>query len=207
MGRFCCSFGDVLNVGIPETQLAPGLLVATPQLRDGFFARSVVLLIEADSDGAVGFVVNRPTGVQIRDVAESIGYEGTSARSESIIRLGGPVEPQRGWLLAADRAGGAARAFDPAFELDTGLVVHTEIAVLQEFLDSEEAAEFMLTLGYSGWGAGQLEDELREGSWLPLDYDEALVFADGEPDDIWQRAMDRLGVGPMMNWSGSQGNA
>ena len=157
----------------PGDSFAPTLLIAMPQLQDKNFARSVILLCEHSGNGAIGFVVNRPTELR---AAQAVALE-PPVQGDSGLMLwsGGPVEPQRGFLLLGD---------DPGVE--NSEVIADELA----------RRRCRLLLGYAGWGAGQLDRELAASAWLSAPADAELVF-ETPAEDMWERAIRSLGVDPM----------
>lgn len=178
-----------------ETEsLAPSLLLAMPQLRDPNFTRTVVLLCQHGPEGAMGFVVNRPTEVR---AATAVQLD-PPVRGDSGLTLwsGGPVETHRGFLLLGEEpvAGDTERIAE-------GLHLTASLEVLRELLelDAEELEQrrCRLLLGYAGWGPGQLDAELAASAWLNAPVDLDLVF--GTPADaMWETAIRRLGVDPRM---------
>jgi putative transcriptional regulator len=176
-----------------EGSFAPTLLLAMPQLRDKNFARSVVLLCEHGAEGAIGFVVNRPTDVR---AADAVSLD-PPARGDSglVLWTGGPVEPQRGFLLLGD---------DPCVEdsqvVSDGFHLTSSLTVLRRLIETEPAElarqRCRLLLGYAGWGPGQLDSELAGSAWLTAPVDAALVF-ETPAEHMWERAIRSLGVDPM----------
>jgi putative transcriptional regulator len=163
------------------------LLVAEPMLGDPNFDRTVVLVVQHTSEGALGLVLNRPTDVP---VADALPQWGGVATDPGVLHVGGPVEEQSGWCLARAREPEGLVGFVPVVG-DLGLVD-------LELDPDEVAASFhavRLYAGYSGWGPGQLEHELAHDAWL---------VADAEPDDpfrpdgagLWRRILARQG-GPI----------
>jgi len=176
-----------------EGSFAPTLLLAMPQLRDKNFARSVVLLCEHGAEGAVGFVLNRPTEVRAADaVALDPPLRGDSGL---MLWTGGPVEPQRGFLLLGDDPGVA-----DSERISEGLHLTASVEVLRRLLEAEPGVlaqqRCRLLLGYAGWGPRQLDAELTASSWLTAPPDADLVFQT-PPGDMWERAIRSLGVDPM----------
>ena len=176
-----------------EGSLAPVMLLAMPQLRDKNFSRSVVLLCEHGEQGAIGFVVNRPTDVRASSaVALDPPLQGDSGL---MLWTGGPVEPQRGFLLLGD---------DPGVEdsecISDGFHLTASVEVLRRLLEStpDDLAQrhCRLLLGYAGWAPGQLDSELAASAWLAAPPDPSLVF-ETPPEAMWERAIRSLGVDPM----------
>ena len=177
----------------PSSVLAPSLLVAMPQLRDPNFFRSVVLLCEHGPDGAMGFVVNRPTETR---AVEAVAMEPPLAGdSGMVLWAGGPVEQHRGFLLlGADLGRGESEPISSDFHLTASLAVLREI--LEATPDRPDHTRARLLLGYAGWGPGQLDAELAESAWITAPADPALVF-ETPPDTMWERAIRSLGIEPM----------
>jgi putative transcriptional regulator len=174
----------------PEITVAPGLLIAMPQLADPNFHRSVVLMIEHQSGGSFGLIVNRPSENRVIDLLESleIVWRGTTS---DVAWWGGPVQPETGWIL-----------HEPVTEL--GDNVTREIAPGLHLSSAPEALKILaknppkrirFVLGYAGWGPEQLEGELADGSWVNSDVTAELVF-DTPADDLWTTAVRRLGIAP-----------
>jgi len=169
--------------------IAPVLLVAMPQVLDPFFHRSVVLLVQHADEGSLGFIVNRATGIRIQEILQGmeVGWQG---RDEVVAHFGGPVQPQLGTVL-----------FSPCpVETEAATEVHPGISLTQHIGDLVRLAEtppqeFRLFLGYAGWGAGQLIEEILRNDWLTAPVHSNLVFA-AEPDCVWGDALRSVGVDP-----------
>jgi putative transcriptional regulator len=168
--------------------LAPSLLLSMPQMHDPNFARSVVLLCQHTADGAFGLVLNRPITTTAR--ITSRGHESESIEHELEVWVGGPVEPERSWILLHDRAGD-----DDAVEVCSGIFLSTSPAVLQQIIDREADDRTRLVAGYAGWGPGQLDAELAASAWLSMDVHLDIVF-DTPAEQMWERAIRRLGATP-----------
>lgn len=189
-------------------RLAPGLLIAAPNMSDPRFSRAVILLAEASPDGAMGFVLNRTMDLTLAEVAREVGFDLEREPPDDPVYNGGPVSPERGWLLF--RTPGAQESDDD----DDGsiMTVHDDIQLgatldlLREFLGRQDMRAFRFILGYSGWGPGQLEAELGSGAWLPLEASSDLLF-DVAPDAMWETAIRRLGLQPGTFLVGSGGTA
>lgn len=171
--------------------LSPALLLSMPQLLDPNFSRTVVLLCKHGGEGAFGLVINRPlvtTGTVVVQLDPPV-----STDRELSLWIGGPVEPERSWILL--RSG----AEDPEAALATpigeGLYLSTSPHLLRKLLTPQPPANARLVVGYAGWGPGQLEQELAESSWLLSDVDADLVF-NTPPDKMWEQAIRRLGADP-----------
>jgi putative transcriptional regulator len=181
-----------------ETLTAPYLLLATPILLDPNFARSVVLMGHHDAEGAMGWVMNR---LHERPVREMLAPEQQAGvHEETPLHLGGPVPADS--LLAVFHA-----ALDGAESVEIAPSLHvSRSARVLPLLFSRPPGPGIVTarlvLGYSGWGAGQLEREMEEGAWLALPYEPDLAFS-ARVDDLWRRCYARLGLDPATLGGGS----
>lgn len=175
--------------------LAPGFLLASPPLGDPHFDRTVVLLAIHNEEGALGFVVNRASALTVSELLSHAGYRG-GPDDDSTVWVGGPVQPQSGWVVSDD----------PGMEGEGVMVVGPRLRVSssREAFDavSREVAagtfpnsRRLVLLGYSGWGPTQLESEIARGAWLPTAIDERILF-DCAPDERWERGYQAVGLTP-----------
>lgn len=175
------------------TKLAPGLLVAAPSLLCPVFHRTVVLLVEHDEDGALGFVINRPTDTPVTSLLEGLEIEDLAQELDAEVWVGGPVAPETGWVLF-DPTSFDSREVE-AVHLSPRIAVSASRAFLERIAEGRGPARYAVLLGYAGWGPGQLDDEIREGSWIWTDPDASLVF-DREHEHRWAGALATLGIDP-----------
>ncbi len=175
---------------------APVFLLAMPQVLDPFFHRSVVLLVHHDDEeGSFGFIVNRPTAIRVTEILKGMEV-GWSGRSDALAYFGGPVQPQTGTVLFQPEPTVEAGEAVP----DSSSEVVPGLSITQHVGDLEQLAEtppdrFRLFLGYAGWGAGQLVEEILRNDWLTAPVLSDLVFS-GEPDEVWAAAVRSVGVDP-----------
>lgn len=166
-----------------------------PQLLDPNFERTVVLLVQHDSNGSFGLVLNRRVDVTVDALCSQLGIRWRGPSSEDI-HWGGPVQPNTGWVLFDERLGptGLEDEEEDVTRVSEGVAFAGSLHVLKA-LAQAPPDDVRLFLGYAGWGPGQLEDELAEGHWLlaPLAHD--VVFG-VEPEEMWDAVMRRLGVDP-----------
>lgn len=173
-----------------EIEVAPGLLIAMPQLADPNFQRSVVLMIEHQTHGSFGLIVNRPSESRVLDLLEPLDIV-WRGRTSDVAWWGGPVQPETGWILhepVPDIAGDSTREIAPGVHLSSA-------PDALRFLSKQPPTRIRLVLGYSGWGPEQLEGELSEGAWVNSDVTADLVF-ETDPERLWEVAVRRLGVEP-----------
>lgn len=182
--------------------LAGKLLVAMPGIGDPRFNRSVILMCAHDSDHAMGLIINKPKDeVTVSDVLEHLGLEAEAGVGARTVLDGGPVRPDRGFVLHSEdfAAGDATQSVGPGVRLTATRDVLAAVA------SDHAPVRFVLVLGCAGWGAGQLEDELRQNAWLIIDADDAIIFSDAYGDK-WADAIKRLGFEPSQ-LMGDVGNA
>ncbi len=180
--------------------LAPGFLIASPPLGDPNFDRTVVLLAVHNADGALGFVVNRAAPLTLGELLEQAGYP-AAHEDASPVWLGGPVQPQSGWMLIDDPAFGGEGVIEVGERLrvscsrDAFERLAKEIARDHGGARRKKPARRMVMLGYSGWGASQLEGEIARGAWLPTPLDERVLF-EVDPAERWEKAYALVGLTP-----------
>lgn len=161
------------------------LLVATPSLKDPNFDRTVVLLVAHEPGGALGVVLNRATEVP---VSEALGSWALLARDPAVLFEGGPVQPESAICLARMRPKAPrAKGFHPV----SGSVGTLDLSGDPEAL-RESVAGIRVFAGYSGWSAGQLEEEVSTGSWFVFDALPGDAFME-RPDDLWPMVLRRQG--------------
>ena len=169
--------------------LANQLLIALPALTDPHFVRSVALVCQHDGEGAMGVVVNRASEYTLGEVFEQMGIASEDAAlCAQPVLAGGPVHPERGFVLHDGE-----RQWDSTLPIATGLSVTTSRDILEAMARGDGPRHATVALGCAGWGAGQLENELVENSWLTVPADADLLF--GLPLEArWQAAAGRIGV-------------
>ncbi len=171
-----------------DPSLAPVLLVSMPQMLDPNFTRSVILLAEYGSHGAFGLVVNR----QMAEPAHEVITPEPPMDIQKDVRLylGGPVEPNRAWVLTAHR-----ELDDEALEIVDGVYLSAAPDLIRHALQSSPDPQVRLVIGYAGWAPGQLDDELAASAWLMAPVQADLVF-DIPIGAMWETAIRRLGAEP-----------
>lgn len=168
-----------------ERRLRPGVfLYASPGLPDPNFAETVVLLLEHTDKGSLGVVVNRPTRIPVRELVPELAEPGDAALS---LQWGGPVQP--GAVLVLLRSPGSA---SDARRVLPGVHLCADLEDLKRAARQPDAVgRVRIYGGYTGWGAGQLENERRLGTWIVAPADAGSVFA-ADPEVLWRRVHDLL---------------
>lgn len=183
------------------TDLTGRLLIAMPGMGDPRFAKSVILLCAHGEDGAMGLIINKPAPeLSFYDLLEQLSIEPGAARSQPI-HFGGPVEGARGFVLhSRDYEGDTA-----TLDVGEAFGMTATLEILRDMAAGTGPSAALVTLGYAGWGPGQLEVELAQNGWLVADAGPELVFGTAD-DDKWIAAIQTLGIDPIM-LSGAAGRA
>lgn len=175
-----------------ESDLSGKILIAMPGMADPRFAHAVVLICAHSEDGAMGLVLNKPMrDLRFADLMEQLEIETAGPTPDLPLRIGGPVEPGRGFVLHD----GAVEE-DGAIRINAELVMSTTREVLSELAQGRGPGRAVLALGYAGWGAGQLDAEILANGWLTGEMDTDYAF--GAAGDVWARALGALGIDPRL---------
>jgi putative transcriptional regulator len=168
----------------PGASLAGQLLVATPEMSDPRFRRTVILMVRHNKDGALGIAINRPAKeLPVAKLLEALGLDGKG--SEGTVRLfaGGPVQQDAGFIVHS------AEYHRPGtVDIDGHVAMTTNPEVLRDIGRHRGPRQSLVAFGYAGWGPGQLEAELTLGGWFTVPEDSNLVF-DADRDKLWDEAM------------------
>jgi len=172
-----------------STSLTNHFLIAMPGLQDPNFSRTVTYVCEHTEQGAMGIVINRPMDIRLGEVLEQLDIaSGDRGVLDALIYLGGPVQPDRGFVLHTTGEG-----FDSTLSITAEISVTTSRDVLEAIADGKGPDRRLVALGYAGWGGGQLEEEMSANSWLSGPADEEIIFS-LPADARWQAAAQLLGV-------------
>jgi putative transcriptional regulator len=172
-------------------------LIAMPGMADDQFAGAVVYLCEHTEHGALGLVINRPIDIKLRNLFERVSLSlDRDDLADEPVYFGGPVQTERGFVLhkPLERADGA---YSSTLAIPGGLEMTTSRDVLEALSCGAGPKQVLITLGYAGWSAGQLEEELGRNGWLTVDADPDVIF-DTPVEQRYSRALSLLGVDPMM---------
>lgn len=173
-------------------------LIAMPGMADENFAGTVIYLCEHSSNGALGLVINRPTDITLGNLFEKV--ELSLDREELAgqpVFFGGPVQTERGFVLH-EKTGTEQSPYTSTLAIPGGAVeMTTSKDVLEALSNGAGPRRLLVTLGYSGWSAGQLEDEISRNGWLNVDADPAVIF-DTPVEQRYERALSLLGFSALM---------
>ena len=178
---------------IENVYLSGQLLIAMPGMTDPRFEKSVIYVCVHNSDGAIGLVINRAIdSLTFPELLQQLEIDPAAGNDPIRVLFGGPVEQARGFVLHS-----------PDYLQDASLVVDENVAltatidILRAIAEGKGPANCLLALGYAGWGAGQLDSEIKSNGWLSVDADADLVFG-CDLDEKWERAMAKIGIDPRM---------
>jgi putative transcriptional regulator len=172
-------------------------LIAMPGMADDTFAGTVVYLCEHNEKGALGLVINKPIDIKLKNLFEKVELSlDREELAEQPVYFGGPVQTERGFVLH-ERLGDQAAGYSSTMSVPGGLEMTTSKDVLEALSNGAGPKKILVTLGYSGWQAGQLEDELGRNGWLTVDADPAVIF-DTPIEMRYDRALSLLGFDPRM---------
>ena len=165
------------------------LLVATPNLIDPNFSKTVVLMIEHDSSGAFGLIVNRLYGSgPLKDLIIGLGFDAETAEGDVSVRFGGPVERGQVFIVHS-----SDYEIPETIKISPGVSVTNHSRIIEDMAAGVGPQDRMVVLGYAGWSAGQLDSEFARGDWISMTIDKDVVFLP-DIDAIWERARARAGV-------------
>ena len=176
------------------TSLANQFLIAMPALDDSYFSRTVIYVCEHDDEGAMGLVINKSTDLNINTVLSEMHIDDEDVVDVDIeltnnhVMSGGPVQTDRGFILHD-----GDKKWSSSLQLQDQINVTTSKDILSNLATNAGPEKYMMTLGYSGWTAGQLEQELADNTWLTIDADPNLMF-NVPVEERWEKAVQKLGI-------------
>ena len=172
-------------------------LIAMPGMAGDAFAGSVVYLCEHTPKGALGLVINKPIDIKLKNLFEKVELSlDRDDLADAPVFYGGPVQTERGFVLH-ERIDGDGGHYNSSLQIPGGLEMTTSKDVLEALSSGGGPRRLLVTLGYSGWGAGQLEDEIGRNGWLTVDAQPEVIF-DTPIEQRYDRALALLGIDPRM---------
>jgi putative transcriptional regulator len=166
------------------------LLIAMPTMGDPRFARTVIYMCSHNAEGAMGLVINKPyPGLTFPNLLTQLGIEST-ADNDIVVRLGGPVETGRGFVLHSTDY---MRQGSVKIDESIGIGLTATLDVLRAIASGNGPQRSLFALGYAGWAAGQLDTEIQDNAWLAAPADPDLIFHT-DLDTLWDRAVRKIGI-------------
>ncbi|MBU6441950.1 MAG: YqgE/AlgH family protein [Betaproteobacteria bacterium] len=182
-----------MNPRSDASNLSNQFLIAMPGMVDSSFAGSVIYVCEHSARGALGLVINRPTDIVLKDLFDRIELPLEQPElAARTVYYGGPVQTERGFVLHDP----TDRAYASTLQVAGGLQMTTSKDVLEHISASDGPKRFFVALGYSGWSAGQLEDEISRNGWLTVEADSNIVF-EVAVEQRFDAAMSLMGISAM----------
>lgn len=170
--------------------LSNHFLIAMPGMSDNNFLETLTLVCEHNAAGALGFVVNRPIQIPVAELLQqqSIEFEASSALAQRSLYSGGPVEPERGFVLHS-----AEKSWSTTMPVGNHYSITASRDIIESSINGEGPEKSLFLLGYAGWAPGQLEQEVSANTWLTAQADPDILF-DLPAEQRWRAAATRLGV-------------
>jgi len=189
------------NLDSPSDSLRNQFLIAMPGLQDPNFARTVTLICEHNEDGAMGIIINRVLDLPISNVLVQLEVSEYKADlDEHLVHLGGPVQESSGFVIHQPLGD-----WEADLQIDDDLGVSASREILRAIAQGEGPQQWLLALGYAGWGPGQLEQEIGQNSWLNGPVNRDILF-NLPIEERWHAAAEHLGVN-LTQISGDAGHA
>ena len=175
--------------GTVSGYLQQQMLIAMPAMADPNFSRSVTLMCQHNKEGAIGITINRQSDFTLGELFFQLNISCDNQEISSMIVLeGGPVSPERGFVLHTPFEG-----FDSSIKINDDIMVTTSRDVLAAIAAGKGPQHFLVALGYAGWGDGQLESEMRQNAWLSVPADKGILF-ESALQNRWEKAVGILGI-------------
>jgi len=168
--------------------LTHNFLIAMPGMVDPHFHGSLTYICDHSEQGALGVVVNRPTDLYLSTLFDQIGLTLPERLRDKIVYFGGPVQTERGFVLHTP-----PHTFSSTLTVKDSVSLTTSKDVLEAVSQDAGPGKFMVSLGYAGWAAGQLEEEIKQNAWLSVAADPQVIF-DLTPKERLPAAMKLLGI-------------
>lgn len=176
---------------IENTNFLEGkLLIALPGMADPRFEKSVIFMCAHSEDGAMGLIVNKPIeGLGFHDLIKNLDIPLNGSAPDSPVLFGGPVGTERGFVLHS----GEYASPNATMPVTSEISLTATLDILQAIAEGHGPQRSIFTLGYAGWGPGQIEDEIRMNGWIHCDADSRIVF-ETDMDEKWGAALRKLGI-------------
>lgn len=177
----------------PPINLTNQFLIAMPGMGDGHFAGTVVYMCEHNDKGALGLVINRPIDIDLRKLFDKVDLSlDRDDLASTPVYFGGPVQTERGFVLH-ERLDDEGGHYSSTLKIPGGLEMTTSRDVLEALSNGAGPRKVFITLGYSGWSAGQVEDEISRNGWLTVNAEPGVIF-DTPVEQRYDKALALLGV-------------
>jgi putative transcriptional regulator len=184
-------------MGSASINLTNQFLIAMPGMGDGTFAGTVIYLCEHSEKGALGLVINKPIDIKLKNLFEKVELSlDREDLADEPVYFGGPVQTERGFVLH-ERLGEDGGHYNSTLQIQGGLEMTTSKDVLEALSNGAGPKKVLVTLGYSGWGAGQLEEEMSRNGWINVQAEPNIIF-DTPVEQRYDKALSLLGIDARM---------
>lgn len=164
-------------------------LIAMPSLNDGFFNQAVTYVCEHDENGSFGIIINQQTGITLKQIAKEMAIETeNNYNDKQLVFIGGPVDQGRGFILHRPVGN-----WQSSLKVNNNIAITTSKDILQAIINNEGPEDNIVALGYAGWAAGQLDNEMASNTWLSCPADEQIIF-NTPVEERWKTAAKLIGV-------------
>jgi putative transcriptional regulator len=165
-------------------------LIAMPNLADSNFFHTVSYLCQHNEEGALAIVINRPTEMTLGAIFEQMKIDSCSQKiKDTPIFAGGPVQQERGFIIHNK----GTKTWDSSIPISDSTALTSSRDILEAIAKNEGPDEYLIALGYAGWGAGQLEKEIINNTWLTTPCEPSIIYNTPIPQR-WDKAADQIGI-------------
>ena len=177
------------NTASCSNKLTGHFLIAMPSLKDGFFNQSVTYICEHNEEGSFGIIINQKTEITLQQIAKEMSISNIkNLNTNQTAYIGGPVEQGRGFILHQP-----AGNWLSSLKVDDNVTLTTSKDILQAIIKNQGPEHSIVALGYAGWAAGQLDDEMANNIWLTCPADSKIIFTT-PIEQRWQAAAKLIGI-------------
>jgi len=163
-------------------------LIAMPSLRDPIFAQAITYICEHSREGALGIVINHPLELKLGEIFKQLELEDHGPNANLQVVSGGPVQMDRGFVLHPH-----GKKWESTIEVSADISLTASRDIIVSLAENKGPEKALVALGYAGWGAGQLEDEITSNAWLTVPADSEIIF-DTPSEQRWSAASKHLGI-------------
>lgn len=163
-------------------------LIAMPSLNESIFSHTITYICDHSDDGAMGIVINQPLGIDMAEIYQQLECTDVGYHSSDAVLSGGPVQPDRGFILHSPE-----QRWESSLAVSEEVVLTASRDIIDAIARNLGPQKFLVALGYAGWDAGQLEDEIANNSWLTLPAEPEIIF-DTPIEQRWSAASKSLGI-------------
>lgn len=171
-----------------QLSLRDYFLIAMPSLNDSLFSHSVTYICDHNAHGAMGIIINHPMDLTMLDVFSQLKLNTDNKTSKVNVLSGGPVNPQQGLVIHRDQG-----TWQSTLHITSEICLTASKDIMTALAEDKGPTSAQFVLGYAGWSAGQLEDEIAENSWLTVPADSRIIF-DTPPAQRWQETAKHIGI-------------